>query len=153
MKLKLFILLLISNFYVSAQETIIDTLEHYFLHNTYDNYYYPCELNANHNPGFIIDQEQLTECFESFDPSKQIAFRFYFSSGPTSGTRLYMTRKDSSIDILFDFDDSMLLSYKSYQLIGFLPIVEGVEGYKFTYRYHQTNYSELNFREKHYRIY
>ena len=152
MKLKLFILLLFSNFYVSAQETIIDTLEHYLLHNTYD-YYYPCELNANHNPGFIIDQEQLTECFESFDPSKQIAFRFYFSSGPTSGTRLYMTRKDSSIDILFDFDDSMLLSYKSYQLIGFLPIVEGVEGYKFTYRYHQPDFPELKFREKHYRIY
>lgn len=152
MKLKLFILLLFSNFYVSAQGTIIDTLEHYFLHNTYDNYY-PCELNANHNPGFIIDQEQLTECFESFDPSKQIAFRFYFSSGPTSGTRLYMTRKDSIIDILFDFDASMRLSNDSYQLIGFLPIVEGVEGYKFTYRYHKPDFPELKFREKHYRIY
>ena len=152
MKLKLFILLLFSNFYVSAQETIIDTLEHYLLHNTYD-YYYPCELNANHNPGFIIDQEQLTECFESFDPSKQIAFRFYFSSAPTLGTRLYMTRKDSIIDILFDFDASMRLSNNSYQLIGFLPIVEGVEGYKFTYRYHQPDFPELKFREKHYRIY
>ena len=152
MKLKLFILLLFSNFYVSAQETIIDTLEHYLLH-TYDNYYYPCELNANHNPGFIIDQEQLTECFESFDPSKQIAFKFYFSSCPTLGTRLYMTRKDSIIDILFDFDASMRLSNDSYQLIGFLPIVEGVEGYKFTYRYHQPDYPELKFREKHYRIY
>lgn len=152
MKLKLFILLLFSNFYVSAQETIIDTLEHYLLY-TYDNYYYPCELNANHNPGFIIDQEQLTECFESFDPSKQIAFRFYFSPGPTLGTRLYMTRKDSIIDILFDFDASSRLSNDSYQLIGFLPIVEGVEGYKFTYREHQPDYPELKFREKHYRIY
>ena len=152
MKLKLFILLLFSNFYVSAQETIIDTLEHYLLY-TYDNYYYPCELNANHNPGFIIDQEQLTECFESFDPSKQIAFRFYFSPGPTLGTRLYMTRKDSIIDILFDFDASSLLRNDSYQLIGFLPIVEGVEGYKFTYREHQPDYPELKFREKHYRIY
>ena len=152
MKLKLFILLLFSNFYVSAQETIIDTLEHYLLY-TYDNYYYPCELNANHNPGFIIDQEQLTECFESFDPSKQIAFKFYFSSCPTLGKRLYMTRKDSIIDILFDFDASSLLRNDSYQLIGFLPIVEGVEGYKFTYREHQPDYPELKFREKHYRIY